>query len=243
MLYISHLLPDTEMEEVLAQTGAGLECIEFSIADNLDCLAKKVREYEKRLQRMKPKGLALHGPFLDLNPAAYDMEIRKATAKRYDQAYTAARALGADKIVFHSCFYPQIYFLEGWAERVIDFYQEFLETHQEIEIVMENVLMPVWMPIAEIAEKLTYPNFGLCLDVGHANCYSKIPVDIWCEKLLPYLRHIHLHDNDGLRDAHAALGSGTIPLEKLQKQLLGKEVSYTIECNTKQDVMKSYALL
>ena len=36
MIYISHLLPDHEMNEIIEQTGVGIESIEFSIADNLD---------------------------------------------------------------------------------------------------------------------------------------------------------------------------------------------------------------
>ena len=38
MIYISHLLPDDEMKEIISQTGVGIESIEFSIADNLDHL-------------------------------------------------------------------------------------------------------------------------------------------------------------------------------------------------------------
>ena len=40
MIYISHLLPDDEMKEIISQTGVGIESIEFSIADNLDHLYK-----------------------------------------------------------------------------------------------------------------------------------------------------------------------------------------------------------
>lgn len=71
--------------------------------------------------------LTLHGPFLDLNPAAYDSQIRQVTRLRFDQSYEAARELGVEKIIYHSCYYPQVYFLEGWAERVAEFMNQFLE--------------------------------------------------------------------------------------------------------------------
>ena len=38
MIYISHLLPDDEMKEIISQTGVGIESIEFSIADKGICL-------------------------------------------------------------------------------------------------------------------------------------------------------------------------------------------------------------
>ena len=34
MIYISHLLSDQEMKEVIQKTGAGIESIDFSISEN-----------------------------------------------------------------------------------------------------------------------------------------------------------------------------------------------------------------
>ena len=38
MIYISHLLDDSEMADVIEKTGAGIEAIEFSVSENLDSL-------------------------------------------------------------------------------------------------------------------------------------------------------------------------------------------------------------
>ena len=75
MIYISHLLPDEEMQEVIAQTRAGVESIEFSISENLDSLSAHIASYKKRLAFMGADRLTLHGPFLDLNPMTYDSGI------------------------------------------------------------------------------------------------------------------------------------------------------------------------
>ena len=40
MIYISHLLPDEQMRQIIQETGFGIESIDFSISDNLDCLEK-----------------------------------------------------------------------------------------------------------------------------------------------------------------------------------------------------------
>ena len=64
MIYISHLLPDHEMNEIIEQTGVGIESIEFSIADNLDHLNDSIGSYRERLKFMDCRGLTLHGPFM-----------------------------------------------------------------------------------------------------------------------------------------------------------------------------------
>lgn len=79
MIYISHLLPDDEMKEIISQTGVGIESIEFSIADNLDHLKESVCSYRERLKFMGCRGLTLHGPFMNIDPAAFDSEVRKIT--------------------------------------------------------------------------------------------------------------------------------------------------------------------
>mgnify|MGYP001007454738 CR=1 FL=1 len=209
MFYFSHLLRDEEMKEVIQETGMGVESIEFSIAENLDNFSKTLLSYEKRLGKMGCEKLLLHGPFLDLNPVSYDLSIRNVTMKRYEEAYQAAKALGAKKIVYHTCYVPDFYLLIGWAERMAEFYREFLyEKDNSIEIVMENVLDRIPQPMAEVAEKIEHPAFGLCLDVGHANCYSKVSCEEWFQTEKKYLKHLHLHDNKGDRDSHLPLGTG-----------------------------------
>ena len=85
MIYISHLLPDDEMKEIISQTGVGIESIEFSIADNLDHLKESVCSYRERLKFMGCRGLTLHGPFMNIDPAAFDSEVRKITMMRFHQ--------------------------------------------------------------------------------------------------------------------------------------------------------------
>lgn len=244
MIYISHLFPDEDIKDMIQEAHVGVESIEFSISENLDHLGEKIHTYGDRLKMMGDPELILHGPFLDLNPAAYDSKIQQVTHLRFAQAYEAAMELGAKKIVYHSCYYPQVYFLDGWAERAADFMNRFLEDRTEVEVDMENVLDPQWQPLRRVAELVEAPNFGLCLDVGHAHCYSKIPVCEWAQGLLPYIRHLHLHDNGGDRDAHLAVGDGTVPFADIFRifRINGKnreKLTWTIECQRKADAQVS----
>lgn len=243
-IFISHLLSDDEMKEVIGQTGAGVESIEFSISENLDRLPVCISSYRERLERMGAESLILHGPFLDLNPMTFDSRIKKVTFDRYAQAYDAAVRLKAEKIVYHTCLYPEVYLLTGWADRVAEFYQEFLENRTEIEVVMENVHDRKWEPVLDVAEKTDLKNFRLCLDTGHVNCYADESVLIWAKRLKPYLTHIHVHDNLGDRDGHKGIGQGNIPWKELFPLLKNsKDISYTIECSNKEDVLRSFRIL
>lgn len=239
MIYFSHLLDDNEMRHLLQNPGTGLESIEFSISENLDSLDQKLLAYEKRLDAMGYPELILHGPFLDMNPAAFDSMVSEATRIRYEQTYTAARKLGAKKIILHTCYVPSVYLLEGWAERVADFYHRFLaDKTDEIQILLENVLDPYPEPIAEIVEREKHPALGICLDVGHANCFSDRSAEEWCQVLEPKLRHLHVHDNDQSCDAHQALGTGTVPSGVLVPYI--RQQDCTVECCTLQECRQSY---
>ena len=162
MIYISHLLPDHEMNEIIEQTGVGIESIEFSIADNLDHLNDSIGSYRERLKFMDCRGLTLHGPFMNIDPAAFDSEVRKITMMRFHQTYTAGMELGAKKIIYHTCMNPYVHYLQGWPERVAEFFGEFLEKHKELEVVMENVFDPQIDPVLDVYKLLgeKYPNAG-----------------------------------------------------------------------------------
>ena len=240
-IYISHLLSDEEMNAVVEETGAGVECIDFSISENLDHLERSLRDYEKRLKRIGTEKLTLHGPFLDLNPMTFDREIQKVTEKRYAQAYKAAEYLGASKIVYHTCLYPDAYLLMGWAERMADFFGSFLEDRSTVEVVIENVFDRAWEPMAEMAERVSRANFRLCLDMGHAHCFSPVSVTQWAQGLEKYITHVHVHDNLKDRDSHLGLGEGNLPYEEVIGLLSHKKaVTYTIECSKKEKVLRSY---
>ena len=74
-----------------------------------------------------------------------------------------------------------------------------------VEIVLENVLEtePQWL--LDIVKGVDDPRLKLCLDVGHVNAYSKIPVTEWLASWAPYLSHFHIHNNDTSRDQHNPL--------------------------------------
>ncbi len=232
------------MKEAIHRTNAGVESIEFSIAENLDHCQEKIKEYRKRLEHIGARELLLHGPFLDLNPMSYDSQIQKITKKRFEQAYWAAEELGAKKIIYHSGFLPNVCYITGWAERMADFWNDFLKDKQGIQILMENVFDKTPEPAMEVKKMVDSSDFQLCLDIGHAFCYSSVSVETWIKTWGKAIGHIHLHDNRGSQDEHLKLGSGCLPVSKVLTLLKATvpEATYTIECDTLQAVLESEAI-
>lgn len=84
---------------------------------------------------------------------------------------------------------------------------------------MENVLEEDPKALIEVAKQVDDPRFCLCLDVGHTNAVSPLPVMDWVQYCAPFVGHFHLHNNDGTWDHHRSLENGSIPMESLLRQI------------------------
>lgn len=242
-VFFSELLPDEDLIKIAGEGPYGLELIQFSVSENLDNFSDVMRKEKELLARMGDPPVSLHGPFLDLNPMTFDSRIRQTVLDRFAQAYEAAEELGARRIVFHSGMIPTVYFLEGWAERMTAFWEDFLPGRESIPVCMENVLDREYAPFLEIAEALCerFPSFGICLDAGHAHCYADHSEETWAQALAGHIRHLHLHDNDGYWDRHLALGEGTVRWESVIRAVMAeqKDLTVTVECSTAAAVRQS----
>ena len=64
--------------------------------------------------------------------------------------------------------------------------------------------------LAELAKRLAdVPNFGVCLDYAHAIVFGS-DINSWVKELSPYIKHMHINDNDLKNDLHLAVGDGKI---------------------------------
>lgn len=229
-LYLSTM--GTDSQEMAEKLGLGLEIAEFCTAVNLErdtaLYRDAVLKKQARLDRFW-----FHAPFAELSPAAVDPRVREVTALRYRQAIQMATGLGIHRLVIHSGFIPQVYFPEWFVPQSVLFWQTFLaKAPENITIALENVMDPGPEMLVEIVRQVNDPRLGLCLDVGHANCrISETPPLHWIEPMLPFLYHVHLHNNAGDMDLHAELGSGTVPMETILDILLARrpEATFTIE--------------
>lgn len=109
--------------------------------------------------------------------------------------------------------------------------ESLLKEDPGVQIVLENVLEEEPGMLLDIVKGIDDPHLRLCLDVGHVNAYSKVPVMDWLQSLAPYISHFHIHNNDGSWDQHNALNAGTIPMEQFlaSAEELCPDATYTLE--------------
>ena len=152
--------------------------------------------------------------------------------ERFRQASDLAAQYGANQIIFHAGFVPNVYVPCWFTEQSVLFWRAFLQTQGPDKcFCLENVMEadPQWLK--EIVSEVGDPRLGICLDLGHANVCSTIDVFRWMECLAPWIRHFHIHNNDGTRDAHGPLDSGSIPMARFLKEaaMQCQNATFTLE--------------
>ena len=227
-IYVSTIA--TDAVRVAKEYGFGLELAEYCTAWNMDEKFAGVDGVVKKKLEGIPRSL-LHAPYNELFPCAIDKKARALAASRYRQAIGLANRYGSDKVIIHGGYNPKIYFPIWYVEQSILFWKEFLKEEPGVQIVLENVLEETPDMLLDIVKGVNDPRLRLCLDIGHVNAYSCVPVMDWLEAWAPYISHFHIHNNDGSRDMHNALNDGTIPMKQLinRAQILCPEATYTLE--------------
>ena len=102
------------------------------------------------------------------------------------------------------------YYLKNWLKVNDDFFRHLAEEYPDQEIYMENMFDEAPDIMGKLAEQMRdVKNFGICLDYSHATL-TGCPQKEWVEVLAPYVRHMHINDNDLLNDLHQPVGTGKI---------------------------------
>jgi len=228
-IYLSTTDPNAHI--TAKKWGLGIELAEFCTAWNMD------REFSVVDPRVREKleysdRFVLHAPFNELFPCAIDPQARELAARRYRQAMELARGYGIRKLVIHGGFQPFMYYPIWYVEQSVVFWKEFVETvSADMVLCLENVLETEPYMLKDIVAGVDDPRLRLCLDVGHVNAYSQIPVQTWLEDWAPYLSHYHIHNNDTSADTHQPLFEGTMDLKQLLKEIqrLTPDATVTLE--------------
>jgi sugar phosphate isomerase/epimerase len=205
-----------ENAHLLAQQhGFGLEIAEFCTPWFLDTEFQKIDPIVREKLRCSSR-YVLHAPFSELFPCAIDPLVRAVAAQRYQQTIQIAQAYGISRIVVHGGYNPRIYFPVWYTEQSISFWKEFVaEIPKGMVLYLENVFEEEPSMLCSIIEGVNDPRLRMCLDVGHVNAYSHIPVLDWLRRCAGIVGHFHIHNNDTSRDSHSQLSDGTIPMEEL----------------------------
>lgn len=194
--------------------------------------------------------VTLHGPFIDLSPGSPDPSISDVTRQRFEQVLRLVPLFKPKTVVLHAGYERKRYSFirKTWIENSLAMWSWLAaEIRDEGSFLMlENVYEDGPEDIKVLFENLGEERVGFCLDVGHQAVFSVTPLEEWLESLGPYLGQIHLHDNDGKKDDHLALGSGTINLEPLFDYLKAPKTNapvVTLEPHRKEDLWPSLVRL
>ncbi len=187
-----------------------------------------------------PKNSTMHGAFLDLAIFSKDEKIREISELRMEQSMQIAKELGIKGVVFHTNYNPGIPG-ESYKKYLIDatskYLSKLLKQYPYIEIYMENMFETAPDVLKGISEQLEkYQNYGVCLDWAHLNVYGDLNKK-WIENLNPYVKHMHINDNDLVTDLHLPVGSGKIDWEQFFEYYNKhfKNCSVLIETNNPSD--------
>jgi len=202
---------DTALD-VAKQFDYNLEIVAFARAQILDKgWEELLEEHKDKLQGFRGS-ISIHGIITDILIHSTDSKIQEVSKNRVYHCLDISKALGAQFVVFHSNFNPLLKFeryYRNWVEKHTDFWSEVTSKYDFI-ILLENM----WEPTPEIfrilLDEVKSPRLKICLDTGHANIYSKIPIKDWIGCLGKDIPYMHVDDNLGDIDNHLVAGDGDI---------------------------------
>lgn len=212
-LYLSTVAGDAAATAKEFQLG--LELSEFCTASNMDSGFEEWDAIVRNEMAITDR-FVFHAAFNELCPAAIDPLVLNVAKKRYRQSWLLAKSYGVKRLVVHSGYVPFVYFKNYFVERSIEFWREYLaDKPKDMTLALENVLEDEPFMLIDIVKGVGDPRLKLCLDVGHANITKNCSMEEWVKASTPYLGHVHLHNNCGWPDSHAALGDGYMDIETI----------------------------
>ena len=229
--------------------NANFEYNDFFLPFILDDEVKKkeIIDFYKGLDRDRSED-TMHGAFLDVTLHSSDDRIREVSELRVRQSMEIAKELGIRGVVFHTNMianFKDAAYMKKWVESNAAFYKKLLKEYPGIYVFVENMFdFEPDMLLSLAREMAEEEYFGICLDYAHATI-SKVEAKEWFEVLKPYMKHMHINDNDLCNDLHMALGTGKINYKEL-KELLessGIEPSILVEVSKLEDQEASLVYL
>ncbi|HNQ30805.1 MAG TPA: sugar phosphate isomerase/epimerase family protein [Methanolinea sp.] len=181
----------------------------------------------------------IHAPYHGMNIASLFEGIRRASVEVMIDCFAIAAEIGAP-VVMHPGYH-------AWnTEKEAADRQFRISLHQLQESAADHSLT-FWF---ENMGELNYFHFrtpddipslgdsGFCLDCGHANLNHCLPAFLETD-----FSHMHIHDNDGRRDTHNAVGEGTIDFRPVMAALERTGATAVLEVKDLEGVLRSREVL
>lgn len=179
----------------------------------------------------------LHAPFCSVNLASINPNIRRASVSEILNSIHYASTLGCKLVVVHPGIisYPRSLneFERIAKENELDSFAQICEKaeQQKLMVCVENMprLPPAFKEswtgdeMIKIVDACGSPYVQIALDVGHCNT-TDIPIPSIIDRFGKHIKHVHIHDNDGVRETHSIVGQGSINWQSVITAL--KDIEY-----------------
>ncbi|MGM0446070.1 MAG: sugar phosphate isomerase/epimerase family protein [Bacillota bacterium] len=169
-----------------------------------------------------------HGPAHDVDITSMNPGVKKESIKQHKRSLDIAKFLGVDVYVVHAgSFYPgDKNMLQKGLDRLYRSIDELLTLAQKNDIILavenhpvnENGIFNNPKRMKKIIKDFNSPYLKATLDIGHANL-TKYPVIDYIEELGKDIKHIHINDNDGIKDLHLVYGEGSLDSKTIIKKI------------------------
>ncbi len=188
----------------------------------------------------------LHGAFLDICINSDDPMIYNVSDYRVRQSLDIAMRLGVRAVVFHTNHIANFKlksYQDNWTARNEKYWRQVLKEYTKLNIYIENMFDQDDQLLKKLAIKMSdEPRFGVCLDIAHAFIGTQ-PLSEWFNDLAPYIRHLHINDNNGIEDLHKPVGSMNVPWNMYSDYINSvpatKRPSVLLEVNCYDDLIAS----
>lgn len=203
------------------------------------------KSFQDIADSLRDNGLSctLHAPFHDLAPGGFDSQIIALSRRKLRRAFALLPILKPKSIVCHLGFepYKHAHDLERWLDVSAETWSHLLPlaARENIPVMFENTYEPDPSVHLALFSRLDSLTSKFCLDVGHVLAFSNTTWQDWVENLRPWLGQVHLHDNDGTRDSHLAIGAGSFDFAGFFNSIQNHHLLCTLEQRSAKDVAAS----
>jgi sugar phosphate isomerase/epimerase len=177
----------------------------------------------------------IHAPYHGMNIASVFEPVRRASVEVTTDCFAIASEIGAP-VVVHPGYY-------AWEQEQEQADRQFKKSLGELRTAAGDLSLTFYfenMGDMHFFNLRTPDDLGLIegtgftLDTGHANLNKCLP-----GFLDAGFSHMHIHDNNGKKDSHDAVGEGTIDFATVMAALKRTRASSVIEVKSFEGVLSS----
>ena len=194
----------------------------------------------KKIGKIKDLKFSLHTPIYGINISSVNPGILTESIRQVKKALAWTDYLEIERLILHPGDSPSP--LKSVRDISTSILYESIDDllsspgSDKTELLMENIALSPKDTLAEPDEFVDFlktSGLNCCLDVGHANIRWGHGPDL--ASLKPYIKQIHISDNDGFEDAHLPAGDGVIDWSLLGG-LIEKDIPLVHEVRDLNDV-------